>query len=236
MSDNNFFKKEEENMNPQNQEETSADKVKIGEKEYAQEDLSRLVGLGEMATELEAKWNTKVDRLYPEFTKATQEREEYKKKVEQYEASKTQEKVEKGEELSPEELQKRALAEAERLGLVHKDNVYQFMDAYLQARDMKADAEALIVEAAESGKPKTSVDELFNYMNETGIKNIELAYKSKYEKELDTWKQSQLEKLKNGDMRTMDASSAGSKQPEPQKLTDLTSLSDAMKSYFNRTG
>lgn len=230
-----FEKKEEEKVDDTKIEEIKEpEKVKVGEKEYGQEELSRIVGLGELGAELEGKWNTKMDRLYPEYTKATQEREELKKKVEEYETKKTEEKVDKGEELSPEEVQKQVIAEADKMGLVHKGNVYQFMDAYLQARDMKEDAEALIAEAEEKGKPKTTVEDLFKYMDESGIKNVELAYKAKFDKELDTWKETQLEKMKNGEVQTLDSSSAGSKQPEIPKLTNLDSLTDAMKSYFNR--
>ena len=136
--------------------------------------------------------------------------------------------------MSPEEVQKQVIAEADKMGLVHKGNVYQFMDAYLQARDMKEDAENLIADAETKGKPKTSVEELFKYMDESGIKNVELAYKAKFDKELDSWKEKQIESLKNGEMKTLDTSSAGSKQFEVPKLTNLDSLTDAMKSYFNR--
>ena len=231
-----FDKKEEEKTVDETPKEEPKEpgKVKVGEKEYEQEELSRIVGLGELASELEGKWNTKVDRLYPEFTKATQEREELKKRVDEFEDAKVKEKVTAGEELTPEETQKQVLAQADNLGIVHKDNVYKFIDAYLQARDMKEDAEALIAEAEENGKPKTTIEEIFKYMDESGIKNVELAYKAKFEKELDTWKETQLEKIKNGEIKTLDASSAGSKEPEPSKISNLDSLTDAMKSYFNR--
>ena len=61
--------------------ETEPEKIKLGEKEYTQDELSKLVGLGETANELETKWNTKIDRLYPEYTKATQERKELEDKL-----------------------------------------------------------------------------------------------------------------------------------------------------------
>lgn len=233
-----FFNKEEEKKEEKTEEiKTSEEQqqlIKVGEKEYTQEELSRKVGLGELADELESKWNTKIDRLYPEYTKSTQELVELRKFKEEQDKLATEVKAKKGEELSPEEIRKQALAEADKLGIVHTNNVYQFIDAYLQARDMKEDAEVLIAEAKESGKPTATVDELFKYMEETGIKNVELAYKTKFELELDKWKEAQLEKMKNGEMKTLNASSAGSKQPEPPKLTNLDSLTDAMKSYFNR--
>lgn len=231
-----FDKKEEETKVEETKTPEEPQKIKVGEKEYGQEELSRIVGLGELGAELEGKWNTKLDRLYPEYTKSTQELSELRKYKDEQETAKTKEKAEKGEELSPEEVRKQALAEADKLGLVHTNNIYQFVDAYLQARDMKEDAEAIIAEAEEKGKPKTTVDELFKYMDQTGIKNVELAYKSKFEPELDKWKETQLEKMKNGEMKTLDSSNAGSKQFEVPKISNLDSLSDAMKSYFNRAG
>ena len=72
MADDNFFKPEE------NAEvATEIEKVKVGEKEYSQDELSKLVGLGEKWTETETKFNTKMDRVVPEYTKATQKIKEY---------------------------------------------------------------------------------------------------------------------------------------------------------------
>lgn len=229
-----FFDKEEETKVEDTKTTEIPEKIKVGEKEYGQEELSRIVGLGELGAELEGKWNTKIDRLYPEYTKSTQELSELRKYKEEQETAKTKAKVDKGEELSPEEVQRQVIAEADKMGLVHKGNVYEFMDAYLQARDMKEDAEALIADAQEKGKPKTTTKELFDYMGETGIKNVELAYKSKFDKELDAWKEKQVESLKNGEMKTIDSSTAGGKEFVTPKISNLDSLSSAMKSYFNR--
>ena len=59
-----FF--EDKKMEPQVPEEVTPEVIKLGEKEYSQEELSKLVGLGEQAVELETKWDTKLDRLMPE--------------------------------------------------------------------------------------------------------------------------------------------------------------------------
>ena len=237
-----FFKKEEkteektvEKTDEKAEETKEPEKIKVGEKEYGQEELSRLVGLGELGMELETKWNTKLEKVYPEFTKATQDRDTYKKRVEEFEAQETKTKAEKGEELSPEEIKKQAIAEAETLGLVHSGNVNQFIANYLQARDLIDDAEAVIAQAGEEGKPKTTTKELLGHMEETGIKSPEKAYKDKFEKELETWKEGQLDKAKGNGMETLDSSTAGSKEPESPKLTNLDSLRDAMKSRFSNS-
>ena len=227
-----FFEDKKEEEKVEEKTEEKPDVIKVGEKEYTQEELTRKVGLGELADELESKWNTKIDKLYPEYTKSTQELSELRKYKEEQEVLQTAEKAKKGEELSPEEIKKQALAEADNLGLIHKDSVNQYIANYLAARDLREDAEAIIAEAGENGKPKTSIDELLTYMGETGINNPELAYKAKYEKELDTWKEQQLSKVKASGMQTIDTSTAGGKEPEPVKLTNLDSLSDALKSKF----
>ena len=229
-----FFKKEEEVVE-EKKEEVKLETIKVGEKEYTQEELSRKVGLGELADELETKWNTKIDKLYPEYTKATQERGELQKYKDEQERLATEAKAKKGEELTPEEIKKQALTEADNLGVVHTGNINKFIGSFLQARDLIDDAEAILTRAGEEGKPKTTVDDLLTYMDETGIKSPDLAYKAKFDKELDTWKQTQLAKVKSGDMQTLDSSTAGGKEPEIPKLTNIDSLRDAMKSRFNRT-
>ena len=207
--------------------------IKVGEKEYTQEELSRKVGLGELADELETKWNTKIDRLYPEYTKSTQELSELRKYREDQERLALEQKSKKGEELSPEETRKQALSQARELGIITKDEVNTYIASFLQARDLIDDTETVVSKAIEAGKPKTTAQDLINYMNETGIKNPEIAYKAKYDSELDTWKQEQLKKVKQDGMHTLNTSSAGGKQPEMPKLTTIDSLRDALKSRFH---
>jgi len=42
---------------------------KFGEEEYTKEQLEELVSFGKLAKEAEERYNTKIDRVYPEFTK-----------------------------------------------------------------------------------------------------------------------------------------------------------------------
>ena len=47
-------------------------KIKVGEREYSESELADLVKMGELGREVEEKYNTKLDRVYPEFTKKSQ--------------------------------------------------------------------------------------------------------------------------------------------------------------------
>ena len=231
-----FFKKEEEKeVKVEAKDEIKPELVKVGEKEYTQEELSRKVGLGELADELESKWNTKIDRLYPEYTKSTQELSELRKYKENQEALATEAKAKKGEELTPEETKKQALTQADELGLVHSGNVNKFIASYLSARDLIDNTEQVVEEAQKVGKPKISAQDMLTYMDETGVKNPSDAYDLKFKPEIKKWEQEQLNKVKANGMQTLDSSTAGAKQPEIPKLTNLDSLRDAMRARFNRT-
>ena len=235
MPQDDFFKKEEK-IEEKPIENVVPEKIKVGEKEYTQEELSRVVGLGELGVELESKWNTPLQKLYPEYTKATQEREDLRKYKEEQERLATEAKAKKGEELTPEETKKQALVQADALGLIHSGNVNQFIAQFLQARDLIEDTEAAVSEAQEKYGIKTNIQSVVDYMNQPeNPKNPQKAIKDMFEEEIDTWKEQQLTKVKVNGMQTLDSSNAGSKQPEIPKLTNIDSLRDAMRSRFNRS-
>ena len=225
-------KKPKEGAQEAVKEAQEVEKVKVGEKEYSQEELSSVVGLGEKARDFETKWNRPIDQLYPDYTQKSQKLSDYEKREKEAEEAKLKEKVEAKEELSPEEARKVVLAEADILGLVHQGNVNQFINSFLQARDLLDDTDAIVSQTQEEGKPKTTTQELLAYMEETGIKSPELAYKSKFEKELDEWKEKQLSKVKGNSMQTLDTSNAGSKQPEQKQPKNWDELRDTMRSYL----
>lgn len=238
MSD--FFKKdpptgaEEKPMDNQGQQAETVEKIKVGEKEYTQDELSHLVGLGELGREAEQKYNIKIDKVWPNFNQTINEKKELEKRLADIEQEKIQKKAEDNQQLSPEELKQVAIAEADKLGLVHMGNINKFIATFLEARDIRDDAEAIVETAKQEGKPVDTVDELIDYMVQNGLKNPEIAYKIKHERELDEWKEKQLSKIKNSDMHTLDTSTAGSKNPEPLKLTDLESLRNALKSAIRK--
>ena len=100
-------KKEDVKVEPQEPE-----KVKVGEKEYTQEELTSVVGLGETAKEYETKWNRPIGEFYPDYTQKSQKLSEYEKKEKEAQEIRLKEKVKAKEELSPEEAKKLALEEA----------------------------------------------------------------------------------------------------------------------------
>ena len=212
-----FFQDEEAKTD-----ETPIEKIKVGEKEYTQEELQDLVGMGEKTREIETSLNTKIDRVYPEYTKATQKNKEYEAKLKEIESrSNTPQNFD-------EESIKQAREAAKKIGIVTKDEFAQYMEehfrpAYLrerQAEKLLDDCKSLETELdGTNGQPKFKTQEVLQWMADNGGKSPRQAYKMIYEKEIDAVKQAELGKVKRPGMVTEATSNAGGKEPEKVPVT-----------------
>lgn len=227
-NDDDFFKATEDALNGGSSEEQDSgiekvEKLKIGDGEYTQEELEQLVGLGKTARDLEDKWSTKIDRLYPEYTKKTQEVAELRKQIDSSKSVEVSKRAEAGEELTPEEIQAQAIQEARKLGIVTKDDLQTYVEDYYvnrrAAEKMLDDIESINKDAEETGKPKVNSADLLQYMQDEGIRNPKSAYKLMNEDALRDWERKQLNNIKPTGLYTESRSSAGSKAPTPVKVT-----------------
>lgn len=227
-NDDDFFKATEDALGGNTEQEAEAgiekiEKLKIGEKEYTQDELERLVGLGELGRELEDKWSTKLDRLYPEYTKRTQEISELKKQLSSTQVAEVNKKAESGQELTPEEVKQQALAQARDLGIVTKDDLQEYVESYYvqrrSAERLLEDTESIVKSSASEGKPKTTTADLLEYMQEKGVKDPRDAYELMFKNELREWERQQLNSIKPSGLFTESRSTAGAKQPPTVKIT-----------------
>lgn len=216
MGDSDFF--EEGGVEPQ-----EPSKTKVGEKEYSQEEMTTLIGLGEKYQEIESKTNTKLDRVFPEYTKSRQELKELRDELSEF--KKTQERLKyavtgENEAPDPEALKAQAIQQAKGLGLVDAEEVRRIAREERQAERILEEIDVLNSEATETGKPKVDTRELLGYMEQEGLRSPSVAYKLKYENEIEAWKTDQLNKVKQPGMETQTFSTAGAKQPPaPEPLT-----------------
>lgn len=224
---------QETKVEPQNQDQ-KIENIKVGEREYSQDDLNRLVGLGEMATELEGKWNTKLDKVYPEFTRKSQILAEKERELEELRG-----KLNKPAESTNPEWNDETRAQAKKAiqeiygdELLTKKEAEQLYTVREQAKSLLGDIDTVIESAGEAGKPKTTPEDLLKHMETTGIKNPEKAYKDMFEPELDKWKEEQMKKLKPASFHTQTTSSAGGKEPEPVVVTN-DNLRSLLREKFN---
>ncbi len=206
--------------------------VKVGDKEYSQEDLGNLVGLGQQFQEIEKKQGQPVDDIIKSWGDRGNRIGELKTQVSELEKQEITKKEEAGQQLSPEELQKKVIAEAETMGLIHKGNIDKYIDARNEAGQILANVNSVVDQAKKDGKPETDAEALVKHMQETGIKQPEKAYKDLFETELDAWKEKQLKKIDKPKLATEDTSGAGSKEPAPQKV-NKGNLDDLLKAHFN---
>jgi hypothetical protein len=223
MADNtDCFKQPEEPK-----EEVQEEKVKVGEKEFDQAELNRLVNLGEQAAKIEKDYGS-VDKFVTEAGRRANEIGKYKKELEELQ-SKIQQSQPGNTELSPEQVE---VAKRQLNNLIGGEPITDknFAKLYVAMRE----GEKLIDECTglskeidgADGRPKFDKDEIINYMSETGIKKPLAAYKDKFEDQLKTWETNQLTAAKPRGMFTQDAGS-GEKQPRevrPRTTDDLAKM------------
>ncbi len=217
-----FFKEPDVATEPEP--EPEPEKIKVGEEEYTQEELSSLVGLGKLGREMEEKYNTKIDRVWPEYTKTTQELKALKEEKEKLESERLNQKANTGEQLTDEEITRQAREQARKIGLALSEDVEtkvtQKVMEVLQARELLDTCKDFEGEInGKDGRPAFKTQEVLKHMDETGIKNPEKAYKDLYEKEIDAWKEQQIKKAKPGGLVTEEAAPNSNKQPSEIRPT-----------------
>lgn len=219
MADDFFETKLEEKEVKTEEAQEEPEKVKVGEKEYTQEDLNKLVELGEVGREAEEKYNVKLPKVWQNLQATINEKKALEEKLAELETKQVQVKSEAGQELTPEEFNQKARAEAKGIGLITTEDINDYIDNRLAARDLQDDVQAVIELAKEDGKPVISEEDLVEHMSQTGIRNPQKAYNDKFEPEIDKWKQSKLDSVKKPGMVTEETSTAGSKQPPTVAIT-----------------
>ena len=231
---NYIFEEEEEEV----EDETGISKVKIGEVEYTMDELSGLVADGQFKRDIEARQNTKIDRVLPEYTKLTQAQKDWEAERNEYLTLK-QEKENANrtpDQFTPAQIEQ-ARKEAKMLGLFTKEDVEEYVSQnfpkyYVQQRSADKMLEKMEQFQTEingsDGRPKFDMDEVLGHIKETGIKDPLKAYKDLHEAELDKWKEARLLSGKREGLRTETGSTAGGKTP-PEVRPNRTNLGKLMR-------
>lgn len=202
--------------------------VQINGKEYNQDELQQLVGLGELGREMETKWNTKIDSVLPAYTKATQELAELRKEKNSW----LEQQIPKPEPKAPQNDEERQALELQqaksllknKMGVITNDEFEgEFRKRYVverQAEKLNESLQDLAVKIdGTDGRPKFNAQEILDYMSRSNIPDPNIAYKLRYEKELDSWKEQQFQSVKRPGLYTETTSTPGAKQPPAVKPT-----------------
>lgn len=209
-------------------------KIEIEGEQFTKEELSKLIGLGKIGKDAEDKYHTKIDKVWPEYTKSRQEIETLRKENE--ELKKAPQKTDQPDNalLSQEEIVKQALVQAEKLGLVHKGNIRQYYFELRQAEKLIEDTENVLTQMKEDGLPETTVDTLLKHMEETGIKNPEKAYKDMFEEQVDKVKEQKILSLKKSVPYTEGKFSTGKGEPN-RVIPTRDTLTQALRDHFKNS-
>lgn len=212
---------------PVTETQTELEKIKLGDKEYTQDELSQKVGLADKVSQLESKYNTKLDSVWPEYGRSQNKVKELEGKI----AEMTTQKKETGE-IDP-TTAKEAIEAAKKLGILTKEDGVmtkaEFAQMYAQQRETDNLLSTLSSHEKEingtDGRPKFDKVDVLEYMRDNGIKDPMKAYKLKYEQQLDQWKTTEIGRAKSKGMYTT-TQAHGNKQPadvKPNKdnLNDL---------------
>jgi hypothetical protein len=208
-------------------------KVSIGDEEYSLEEAQRLVSLGKIGVEAEEKFNTKLDKVWPEFSKTKNDYKELEKRMEELEGSKAEvgDTAEAGAGTDIEQA-KRLLKE---WGFVSEKDVQGLWKQYDAGKEFLAKANSLESKYDGSdGRPKADAQNILEYMRDTGIQDPETAYKVKYEDELDKWRETKLGQAKKSGLTTESAATTG-KAPE-RKSINIGNLGAAIAESLNTGG
>lgn len=220
-----FFKKELEESLDEGTEEEQEDRIEVGENSYTQEELSKLVEKAGMVDEVESKYNTKIDRVYPEFTKKSQRVKELEGQLEEMQSqiASSQSTVDAGQPLTPEQVNE-AQAAARKLGLLTQTDVNDLFKTYYrkekQADEILSEGRQLEKEInGDDGRPRFVLENVLQHAQDTGIKQLERAYKDMHEREIDKWKVEQFSNERKAGIMTTSGSGASGKQPDPVTIT-----------------
>lgn len=243
MADKTLEEKLEEHMDnvqPTTETPEVPEKVKVGDAEYTQEELSKLVGIGKIGAEMEEKWDSPISSLYPNYSRAQNQIKEMEDKLKE-----AQSKIPEPTATPDEEQDKEALRILkDKFGVVTKGDLEDYYKSRREQEKVEGEQEAYAKDLSSKvatlqkevdgtdGRPAFKPVEVLTFMKEEGIKDPMKAYKVMHEDALDAWK---AEKIVKGELKdpivTVTKPTAGAKQPttvRPNRENLQQMLNDAL--------
>lgn len=225
------------------------EKIIINGQEYDPEDASSLIELGNKYRETEKNLNTSLDKLMPEYTRATQRAaraEELEKELAEYKR--------KNEELSkpktelPEDVAS-ARQQARKLGLVDEDYINE--RGYVRKEDLESffsekekqqkQVETVLKQAdtlekeidGSDGRVPFNHKAVLAYASAYNIGDLKEAYEEMNERGNARWKEQQIEKVQRPGLTTIGP--GGKKTPIERKIESGDDFKNAWEELFGNS-
>lgn len=225
------------------------EKIIINGQEFSPEDATQLIELGNKYKKIESDLNTSLDKVYPEYTRASQQLKEKEKLLAErdaeLEALRQSREKEKALE-TPEDVKKIreaarqvGLADTDYLkeqGYMTKDEVKAYLDEQEKlkqaAQGVMDQANALAKEIDGSdGRVKFNPKAVMAYAYVNGKNDLREAYEEMNAEDNVAWKQKQLEEAERAKgLTTLKA--GGKKEPQRTKITN-DNLGQALGEWLN---
>lgn len=208
------------NQNPQPTEQ----KFTIGDKEYTQDQLNDLVTKGNQLNDIEARFNTKIDKVVPDYTRASQEAAELRKWKQEREQQDLDARAAQGN-LSQEELIRKAKMEAQTIGLMTDENTPQLIRTEIERVRLDDAVDVEIDNLKEMGIDANPAV-IKRYMasmdaDESGRVSLDEAISQIYGPQIKIYQEAELNKAKPEGMYSEGNSNAGGyRLPPDTKVTD----------------
>lgn len=202
-------------------------KIKVGDQEFSEDELSALVEKGRLAKDIEEKQNTDLSKVYPEYTRKSQQLKEYEEELAQLrelkksvEEREIEEKANKdSKSLTPDEVRQMAAKQ----GYITQENVNTYIQNYMAAQrilDQVKDLEAKRNPFEAEELPRVESQEMLRWMDENNITDPVKAYKIRFESEIDAWKEKKIAQGKPKGMYVDDTSAPSNKLPREVKISN----------------
>ena len=210
------------------------EQVIINGQEYTPEDATQYLELGKKYKELESTLNTSLDKVYPEYTKASQRNKELETqlaernaRLEEFEARQKQAEI-------PQDM-KDVREAARKAGLVDEDYINQAgyvkrsdLDEYFNQKQTQQKLVDNILSKAKSletdidgsdGRVPFDSDGVLAYASAYNIDDLEIAYDKMNAKGNAKWKEAQIAQAQKPGLTTLRGTGT-KKEPEQPKVTD----------------
>lgn len=224
-------------MDDQNQggEPQAPSNVVINGQEYTPEEAQQLIDTGRKTREYEQKWNTPLDKVWPEYSRLSQERSSWQTEKQKLEAqiqefqSKQQQGTETEDDVTKAKEAARKLGltlkeDLEKEGYIRKDDLpkyFQQFSAEQQAVQKVLDEATKLEKEIDGsdGRPKFNKRVVLAYAQAYGHEDLMKAYEDMHGDSLKTWKEAQVNASKKPGLKTLKPS-GGAKEPRETKVDD----------------
>lgn len=217
--------------------------IVINGEQYDPTEAQELIGKGKLTREYEQKWNTSLDRVWPEYGQLSQERKQWmtEKETLQRQIQEFQTKQQQGTDTGVDEAKAKEAArklgiilneDLEKSGYIKKDELPKYFQQFqseqeaVQSVIKEADRLASEIDGTD-GRPRFNKKAVLAYAKSYGFDDLNKAYEDMHEDQIKAWKKEQIEAKKNPGLKTLRVQ-GGKKEPDKVSVND-DNINDLLK-------